>query len=89
MSIDLKLAAGIAIDHAKKMGMDESEVSLHHGTGIAVTARQNELETVEKHNDAQLVIGVYKNHKTGSASSADLSEKGIIDTVNAAMSIAT
>ena len=89
MSIDLRRAAEIAIEHAKKKGMDEAEVSLHHGTGISVTARQNELETVEKHNDAQFVIGVYKNHKTGSASSADLSEKGIIDTVNAAISIAS
>ena len=89
MSLDLRRAASIAIDHAKKMGMDQSEVSLHHGTGIAVTARQQELETVEKHNDAQLVISVYKNHKTGSASSADLSEKGIVDTVDAAISIAS
>jgi len=87
--VDLLRAAEMAIDHAKNLGMDQSEASLHQGTGISVTARQQELETVEKHNDAQLVVSVYKDHKTGSASSADLSEQGIRDTVSAACSIAT
>ena len=84
----LTKAAEYAIDYAKKKGMDQSEVSLHQGTGISIAARQQELETVEKHNDAQFVISVYKDHKTGSASSADLSESGIRATVDAAMSIA-
>lgn len=86
--LDLNKAAEFAIDYAKQQGMDQSEVSAHHGTGVSVTARQQELETVEKHNDAQLVISVYKDHKTGSASSADLSEAGIRATVDAAVSIA-
>ena len=89
MSLDLTKAAEIALHHAKSLGMDQSEVALHQGTGVAVTARQRELETVEKHNDAQLVVSVFKNHKTGSASSADLSEQGIRDSVNAAVSIAS
>ncbi|MFT4628964.1 MAG: PmbA protein [Dinoroseobacter sp.] len=89
MSLDLSRAAAIALEHAKKLGMDQSEASLHLGTGVAVTARQQQLETVEKHNDAQLVVSVYKDHKTGSASSADLTEKGIQDTVKAACSIAS
>ncbi len=88
MSLDLMSAAEIAMEHAKSLGMDQSEVALHHGTGVAVTARQQELETVEKHNDAQLVISVYKDQCTGSASSADLSEHGIRASVEAAISIA-
>lgn len=86
--LNLSKAAEFAIDYAKKHGMDQSEVSLHQGTGISVTARQQELETVEKHNDAQFVISVYKDHKTGSASSADMTEQGIRATVDAAISIA-
>ena len=86
--LNLERAAEYAIDYAKTQGMDQSEVSLHQGTGISITARQQELETVEKHNDAQLVISVYKDHKTGSASSADLSEEGIRASVDAAISIA-
>lgn len=86
--LNLASAAEFAIDYAKKQGIDQSEVSLHQGTGISVGARQQELETVEKHNDAQFVISVYKDHKTGSASSADMSEQGIRSTVDAAISIA-
>lgn len=89
MSEHLQKAADIALSHAKKLGMQQAEVSLHLGTGVSVTARQQELETVEKNNDAQLVINVYQQHKTGSASSADLSEKGIQETVAAACSIAS
>lgn len=86
--IDLVRAAQIALDYAAKCGVDQSEVSLHHGTGVSVTARQQDLETVEKHNDAQIVVSVYRDHKTGSASSADLSEAGIQAAVDAAVSIA-
>ncbi len=86
--LDLTNAAEFAIDYARKQGADQSELSLHQGTGISITARQQELETVEKHNDAQLVVSVYKDSKTGSASSADMSEQGIKSTVDAAMSIA-
>jgi len=88
MTYDLARVAEIAIDYAKQQSMDQSEVSLHQGTGVSVAARQQELETVEKHNDAQVVVSVYKNHKTGSASSADMSEQGIRSTVDAAISIA-
>jgi len=87
-SLNLSDAAQYAIDYAKKCGMDQSEVALHKGTGISLDARQQELETVEKNNDAQLVVSVYKNQKTGSASSADMTEAGIRSTVDAAVSIA-
>ena len=86
--LNLQRAAEQAIDYARQQGMDQSEVSLHQGTGVSITARQQELETVEKHNDAQLVVSVFKDHKTGSASSADLSEQGLRNTVDAAISIA-
>ncbi|MFT5572209.1 MAG: PmbA protein [Cryomorphaceae bacterium] len=86
--LNLQRVAEQAIDYARQQGMHQSEVSLHQGTGVSITARQQELETVEKHNDAQLVVSVFKDHKTGSASSADLSEQGLRDTVDAAISIA-
>ena len=87
-SLDLSKAAEFAIDYAKKCGVDQSEVSLHQGVGVSIDARQQELETVEKNNDTQFVVSVYKDHKTGSASSADLSEAGIRSSIDAAVSIA-
>ncbi len=89
VSVDLSRAAEQALEIARQQGMDQAEVSVHQGTGVSITARQQALETIEKHNDAQFVISVYKDHKTGSASSADLSEQGLRDTVAAAVSIAT
>lgn len=86
--LNLVNAAELALDYAKKKGMDQAEVALHQGVGVSISARQQELETVEKNNDAQLVISVYKDQKTGSASSADMSEAGIKSSVDAAMSIA-
>lgn len=86
--LNLARAAEVALSYAKKSGMDQCDVSLHQGTGISVTAREQRLETVEKHNDAQLAVSVYKNNCMGSASSADLSDVGIQQTVDAAMSIA-
>ena len=86
---DLTLAAEYALDYARQQGMDQAEVSLHQGTGMAVTARQQELETIEKNNDAQIVLSVYKDHKTGSSRSADMSETGIRAAVDAAVSIAS
>ena len=87
-SPDLSQVAQFALDYAKGQGMQEVEVSLHQGTGISVAARQQVLESVEKHNDSQVVVSVYKDHKTGSASSADMTEHGIRNTVDAAISIA-
>ena len=80
-TIDLDNIAQLVIDEAQRLGADQSEVALHHGTGVSVSARLGELETVEKNNDSQVVVSVYKDHKTGSASSADMREQGIKDSV--------
>ncbi len=85
---DLSSIAEQAMQYAKTLGMDQSEVTLNQGTGVSVSVRQQALETIEKHNDSQVVVTVYKDHKTGSASSADMSEQGIKKTVEAAASIA-
>ena len=88
-AIDLSQAAEYALSYANKKGMQEAEVSLHQGTGVSISARKQTLETIEKHNDAQIVVSVYKDKKTGSASSADLSKEGLQASVDAAVSIAT
>lgn len=86
--IEMQDIAQLVLDEAKKLGLDQAETAIHQGTGVSVTARLGELETVEKHNDTEVVVSVYKDHKTGSASSADITEKGIRQTVQAAASIA-
>ncbi|MEO0367440.1 MAG: metalloprotease PmbA [Pseudomonadota bacterium] len=88
-TLDLEASARLALDYARACGADQAEASLHSGTGVSITARHGELETIEKHNDGQIAISVYKDQKTGAASSADFSEAGIKGTIDAAMSIAS
>lgn len=89
MTAVLTKAAEFALTQAKALGMQQAEASVHQGTGVSVTARQQQLETVEKHNDSQLIVTVFDDFKTGSACSADLSEEGVKATVAAACSIAS
>ena len=56
--------------------------------GLSVNTRLGEVENVEFTNDGALGITVYKEGCKGSASTADLSEKALAQTVEAAVNIA-
>ncbi len=75
----LKLAAG---------NSDAAEVAITKSTGLSVSTRLCEVENVEFNNDGALGITVYRGHKKGSASTSDLSEEAIKQTVLAALDIA-
>jgi PmbA protein len=57
-------------------------------TGLSVTARLGEVETLEYQRDRGMGITVYRGKRKGSASTADLSAKAIRETVAKAFSIA-
>ncbi|MCZ8498076.1 hypothetical protein O9929_06740 [Vibrio lentus] len=57
-------------------------------TGLSVSTRMCEVENVEFNSDGALGITVYHDQKKGSASTSDLSEKAIAQTVAAALDIA-
>jgi PmbA protein len=86
--IQVKEAVQKALDHAKKQGVDQAEVSMSRSQGLSVSTRNTELETVEFNQDGALGISVYANGCKGSASTSDLSETSIAQTVEAACSIA-
>ncbi|MCG6480713.1 PmbA/TldA family metallopeptidase, partial [Vibrio parahaemolyticus] len=56
--------------------------------GLSVSTRMCEVENVEFNSDGALGITVYRGHRKGSASTSDLSEKAIQQTVLAALDIA-
>ena len=85
---DLEDVAEKALTHAKQLGMDQAEVNISNSVGQSVAVRKQALESVEIHNDRSLIISVYCNQQTGSASSADFSVAGIEQTVAAAVTIA-
>lgn len=88
VSQDLEHAVSQALDQAKKLGADQAEVSGSMDNGINLTTRMGSIESIEQNRDKGLDISVYFNHKKGHASTADLSESGIMDCVQKACEIA-
>ena len=81
-----KVAA--ALEHAKKLGASGAEAGVGMDQGLSVSARNGEVETVEHHRDQSLGITVYFGHRKGSASTTDLSDISLKETVEAACTIA-
>ncbi|SHO54862.1 metalloprotease PmbA [Vibrio quintilis] len=75
----LELASGTA---------DAAEVAITKTTGLSVSTRLCEIENVEFNSDGALGITVYRGQRKGSASTSDLSEHAIRQTVLAALDIA-
>jgi len=78
----------LALEQAKKMGATGAEAGAGLDTGLAVTSRMGEVETVEYHCDQSLGVTVYFGCRKGSASTSDLSESSLRETVEAACVIA-
>ncbi|MDC0611289.1 metalloprotease PmbA [Vibrio sp.] len=84
---ELELAVASALKLASGKS-DAAEVAITKSTGISVSTRLCEVENVEFNNDGALGITVYRGNKKGSASTSDLSQKAIEQTVLAALDIA-
>ena len=85
----LEEIASAVISDAQKNGADESEVSIDSGTGISVSCRDADVENIEFNKDKSLHITVYKDKRSGSASTNDLSKESLHETVLSALNIAT
>jgi PmbA protein len=85
---DLQDLVALAIDEARQLGATESEVGISVDTGLSVTARLGEVETLEYQRDRGMGITVYRGKRKGSASTGDLRPQAIKETVAKAFSIA-
>ncbi len=85
---DLEALVALAIEEAKKLGASEAEVGVSVGTGLSVTARLGEVETLEYQRDRGMGVTVYRGKRKGGASTADLTPHAIRETVAKAFSIA-
>ena len=83
----LRDAVSFAIETAQKAGAT-AEVGVTKVSGLSVSTRLQEIENVEFTNDGALGISVYLGQKKGNASTSDLSEEAIKNTVEAALAIA-
>ncbi len=73
---------------AKNQGATDAEAGLSIESGLSVTARLGDVETIEHHRDQGLGVTVYIGKRKGSASTTDLGASSIRETVSAACSIA-
>ena len=83
----LRDAVSFAIEIAQKAGAT-AEVGVTKVSGLSVSTRLQEIENVEFTNDGALGISVYLGQQKGNASTSDLSEEAIKNTVEAALAIA-
>jgi PmbA protein len=73
---------------ARGQGASAAEAGVSLETGLSVTVRLGEVETLEYHRDRGLGVTVYFGQRRGSASTSDLSTAAVRETVRAACGIA-
>ena len=76
------------LKEARTQGASQAEAGVSADSGLNLTVRLGEVETLEYQRDRGLGLTVYFGKRKGSASSADLSSAALADTVRAACSIA-
>ncbi len=76
------------LDHARRLGASQAEVSCSEDRGLDVNVRLGEVETVESTADRGIAVTVYFGKRKGSASTADLQPASLSATVEQACAIA-
>lgn len=77
------------LDEARRQGASAAEAAVSADTGLSVTVRLGEVETLEHHRNRSLGVTVYFGQRKGSASTGDWRPQAVKDTVAAACAIAS
>lgn len=84
----LETLVGDVLRAAQKLGASQAEAGVSVDSGLTLSVRLGEVETLEYQRDRGLGVTVYFGKRKGSASSADLSPAAVQEAVRAAASIA-
>ena len=84
----LEALVGRILERATALGASQAEAAVSLETGLSATVRLGEVDMLEYHRDRGIVVSVYFGHNKGSASSADIGDQAIGETVAKACSIA-
>jgi PmbA protein len=76
------------LEQAAQQGASQAEAGASAGSGLAVTVRKQDVETIEYHRDQGLSVTAYVGKRKGSASSSDLQPASLAETVSKACSLA-
>lgn len=87
-SAELEGLVADVLQQARKLGASQAEAGASVESGLSLSVRLGEVETLEYQRDRGLGITVYFGKRKGSASSADLSLAAIAESLRAAVSIA-
>lgn len=85
---DFKSVVADVIEIARQQGASQAEAGASGSSGLAVTARMGDVETIEHTRDKGLGVTVYFGQRKGSASTTDISPAALKDTVLKACTIA-
>jgi PmbA protein len=84
----LRQVAQDVLRFAREQGASDAAVEISEGSGLSVSVRKGQVETIEQNKDKGLGVTVYIGQKRGNASTSDFSEKSLRATVDAAYNIA-
>lgn len=76
------------LETVKKKGATDAEVVYSKGSGLSVSVRNGDVDTIENSNDRSLILTVYNGKAKGSASTAVLDQASIDLTIEKALEIA-
>src|SRR5471032_1621634 len=85
---DLESIIELALTEARTRGASQAEAAVSQDTGLSVSVRLGEVETLEHQQDRSMGVTVYFGQRKGSASTADFSASAVLATVAKACSIA-
>src|SRR5271170_1373195 len=85
---DLESIIERALEEARARGASQAEAAVSQDTGLSVSVRLGEVETLEHQRDRSMGVTVYFGQRKGTASTADFSMEAVRATVAKACSIA-
>jgi PmbA protein len=84
----LKQLARDVLAIAKETGASDAAVEISEGSGLAVTVRKGQIETIEQNKDKGIGVTIYCGQRRGHANTSDFSSASLRATVEAAYNIA-
>ena len=87
MNINTEQIVTEILETVKKKGATDAEVVYSKGSGLSVSVRNGDVDTIENSNDSSLILTVYNGKAKGSASTAVLDQDSINLTIEKALEI--
>lgn len=76
------------LQYAQQLGCSDAAVDVSEGSGLSVSVRHAQIDTIEQNRDKGISITAYLGKRRGNASSSDFSSASLRATVEAAYNIA-